>query len=300
MRSYSPNREGDDVNPYIALADIAISTILVVVVFFALDRLGMVNFRYKKSMQDFAQAVNNLPQAVRPKPQQGRHDPPGVQRWVFANRDLFLPLDPIHPDAPPQLTPGGKRALDGFARLLRQYHSKWQRIRVEGHTKPPQQNGPDNWDLSSRRAAAALQELETGGHISPWYFAVAGRAGQNPLHAVYVCCRPGSPSAAWAEKYLASKHVTFTEKDLGKDLTHDSAVKDSLPKIVRDGTPYFVEVNDDGGSIAFPAPADLRDDKRLNDLIQQFGRNERVEVCIEYTSKANARTGLQGLTLSKK
>ena len=81
MRSYSANRDGDEVNPYIALSDIAISVVLVVVFFVVLDRLSLVNFKYKKSMQDFSQAVDHdLPLAVRPRWEHGRNDPPGVQR----------------------------------------------------------------------------------------------------------------------------------------------------------------------------------------------------------------------------
>lgn len=286
MRSYSTG--DDDINPYIALSDIAISVVLVVVFFVALDRLGLVNFQYKQSMKDFDQAVtHDLPSAVRPRWEHGRHDPPGVQRWVFDGRSIFLPADPADPNAPPKLSPDGRQVFMAFAHILHKYRSNWRRIRVEGHTKPPEENAPDDWDLSARRAAVVVGQLEAGGSLPPWYFAVAGRAGQNPLHSIFVCSYPGTPATSRVENLLHSRGVTFSVKNLHQDLSGDAAVKDALPQIRRDGTPYFVEVDDEGGLTVFPAQDDPRHDAQLEGLIHKFGQNERVEVLIEYTSKSS-------------
>ena len=289
MRSYSSNQGGDEINPYIALSDIAISVVLVIIVFVALDRLGLANFKYKKSMDEFSRAVNHdLAPAVRPRWEQGRNDPPGVQRWVFDGRSIFLPANAADPNAPPELSPDGKRVFADFGKLLRKYQSNWRRIRVEGHTKPPEINAPDDWELSARRAAVVVGQIEAGGHIQPWYFAVSGRAGQNPLHSVYLCCYPGTPATIGVEAVLRSNGVTFAEKDLRKNLSGDAAVKDALPKISHDGTPYLVEVNDDGILSVFPARDNPRNNVLLGQLINRFGQNERVEVLIEYTAKGNS------------
>ena len=291
MRSYSSSRDGDEVNPYIALSDIAISVILIVVFFVALDRLSLANFKYKKSMQAFSQAVNHdLPPAVRPRWEHGRNDPPGVQRWVFDGRSIFLPANPADPNARPQLSPDGQRVFTDFSKILHKYKENWRRVRVEGHTKPPDANTPDDWDLSARRAGVVVQQLEIGGPIEPWFFAVSGRAGQNPLHSIFVCCDPGTTASKGIENLLSSRGITFAEKDFNKDLSRDPAVKDALPLIHRDGTPYIVEVNDDGSFIVFPAHDDPQDDAKLISLINQFVQNERVEVLIEYTSKGNRGT----------
>lgn len=291
MRSYSSSQSGDEINPYIALSDIAISVVLVIVVFVALDRLGLANFKYKKSMEEFSRAVNHdLLPAVRPRWEQGRNDPPGVQRWVFDGRSIFLPVNTADPNAPPKLSPDGQRVFIGFGKLLHKYKANWRRIRVEGHTKPPEVNAPDDWDLSARRSAVVVGQIELGGHIQPWYFAVSGRAGQNPLHSVFVCCYPGTQAAIGVEGVLRSQGVTFAEKDLRQDLSRDPAVKDALPKIAHTGTPYLVEVNDDGSSFVFPAHDDPRDNLLLRNLISRFGQNERVEVLIEYTAKGNRST----------
>jgi chemotaxis protein MotB len=288
MRSYSSGREGDDINPYIALSDIAISVVLIVVFFVALDRLSLANFKYKKSMADFSQAVNHdLPLAVRPRWEHGRNDPPGVQRWVFDGRSIFLPANPADPDAKPKLSPDGQRVFIDFGKILHKYRASWRRIRVEGHTKPPDPNAPDDWDLSARRAGVVVEQLETGGQIQPWFFAVSGRAGQNPLHSVFVCAHPGSASSQGIENVLRTHGVTFAEKDLSKDLSLDPAVKEAVPLMRRDGTPYIVEVNDDGVQSVFPARDDPKNNSKLLGLINRFSQNERVEVCIEYISKGN-------------
>ena len=286
MRTYSSGREGDDINPYIALSDIAISVVLIVVFFVALDRLSLASFKYKKSMDDFSQAVkHDLPLAVRPRCEHGRNDPPGVQRWVFDGRSIFLPTDPADPNAKPRLSRDGQRVFTDFGKILHKYRANWRRIRVEGHTKPPDPNAPDDWDLSARRAGVVVEQLETSGQIQPWFFAVSGRAGQNPLHSVFVCAHSGSTSLRGIESVLHAHGVTFAEKDLSKDLSLDPVVKDAVPLMSRDGTPYIVEVSDDGGQSVFPARDDPKDNSKLLGLISRFGQNERVEVCIEYVSK---------------
>ena len=240
-------------------------------------------------MDEFSRAVNHdLLPAVRPRWEQGRNDPPGVQRWVFDGRSIFLPVNTADPNAPPELSADGRRVFMDFGRLLHKYKVNWRRIRVEGHTKPPGTNAPDDWDLSARRSAIVVGQIEMGGHIQPWYFAVSGRAGQNPLHSVFVCCNPGTPNAAGVEGVLRSNGVTFAEKDLNQDLSRDPAVKDSLSKISRDGTPYLVEVNDDGSSAVFPARDNPHNNVLLKRLINRFNQNERVEVLIEYTAKGNS------------
>src|ERR1051325_5649883 len=122
----------DTLNPYIALADLTISVILIILFFAALGRLGLVNLKYKQAMDRFAATVATLPTSQRPRWERGRNDPPGVQRWVFEGRLLFAPVAQDRSDAAPRLTEEGREALSGFARLLQRNRAVWRRIRVEG------------------------------------------------------------------------------------------------------------------------------------------------------------------------
>lgn len=64
--------------------------------------------------------------------------------------------------------------------MLRKHKDKWRRIRIEGHTLPPKLGEPDDWELSSKRAAVVARVFASKGHIPSYLLAVAGRAGQDP------------------------------------------------------------------------------------------------------------------------
>jgi chemotaxis protein MotB len=273
VKSYSlPDDEGP--NPYIALSDLVICSLLVVVFFVALGRLGLVNVRYKHSMDEFAKAVQrDLPASTRPRWEQGRNDPPGVQRWVFDGRDLFAPGGA---DAAPILTADGGRVLSEFARLLKANRLHWSRIRVEGHTTPPNDNRRDDWELSVRRAAAVVRQIQAAGDIPPWYFAVAGRAGQNPLHKIILFAAQADPAIQNVEHQLRATGVSFSEKPLAQaaieGLTADPDARRYLMLVRGFHTSCVVEANDDGADDVFNAT----DTRRLDRVIKRFPFNERV------------------------
>ncbi len=180
----------DGANPYIALADLAINLVLVLAFFVAavnaLGRAGWEQIRYKDMQAEFRRAVETLPKAERPQENLGKNDPPGVQRWVFSGSGLFKPgtahfVQPVWQ---------GSHPLASFARLLKENQRQWRRIRVEGHTKPPNPGAPDEWELSAARAAMVTKVIAVRGHIPPHFLAVAGRAGQDPMNKA----SPGDPS----------------------------------------------------------------------------------------------------------
>lgn len=176
----------DDSNPYIALSDLALNLVLVLVFFVAalvvIGRSGWEDVKYKDAQQRVRLAVRDgLPESLRPN-NTPKNDPPGAQRWVFTNRQLFL-------EGQQALSREGRRVLTDFAKILCR-HPDWRRIRVEGHTRPPRPGEPDNWLLSAGRAAVVATAFTNDGGVKPYHVAVAGRAGQAPIDKKW----PDNPS----------------------------------------------------------------------------------------------------------
>lgn len=169
---------GDDLNPYIGVTDTAMNLLLVMLFFVAaLTAVGRVSWddiRYKEAQEAFRKAVQRLvAQPQRPRINAEKNDPPGTQRWVFKESQLFKP-------GTAQLTPNGKVVLDKFALALKDNADKWRRIRVEGHTLPTPKGQLDQWEAATDRAAVVARYLVRQG-IPPYFLATAGRGGQNPL-----------------------------------------------------------------------------------------------------------------------
>jgi len=286
-------RQQEELNPYIALSDLCISVILIIIFFVALGRLGLANNRYRKQMNAFNEAVQkDLPPAMRPRWDQGRNDPPGVQRWIFDGRTIFEPADPRQPNALPRLSQTGARMFAKFGKLLSRSRTEWRRIRVEGHTKPPDDNMPDDWDLSSRRAAVAVRELQTSGHISPWFFAVAGRAGQNPLWSVYVYTRSRDNVTLQLEHTLRTSGITYSEKPIPANATKDPILAAVTPLLSSYPPPYLIQADINGKS----RNVSIYNSFGMNKLVNDFGQNERVEVLIEYTARGTSSTRISTAT----
>lgn len=167
----------EDVNPYIAVADMALNVVLVMVFFVAaLTAIGRVSWedvRYKEAQQAFETSLKRLVEpARRPLLTLGKNDPPGTQRWRFRTTQLFKPNTA-------ELTPNGRVILLRFARALRENQDKWRRIRIEGHTVRTTRN--DRWEEATNRAAAVARFLVNEGKVAPWFLTTAGRGGQDPL-----------------------------------------------------------------------------------------------------------------------
>lgn len=172
----------DDLNPYVALTDTTLNLVLVLVFFVAaLTAVGRVSWddiRYKDAQKEFEQAVQRLITVnQRPITNIGKNDPPGTQRWVFANSALFTPGQAA-------LSPAGQVTLGRFALALRQNAGTWRRIRVEGHTLPTLVQQADRWEDATNRAAAVARFLVNNGEIPPYFIATAGRGGQDPLQGL--------------------------------------------------------------------------------------------------------------------
>ncbi len=187
----------DDTNPFIAFTDVGINLILIMVFFVVaiLTIAGIGQHKsaekklaqakasdeemeaapYRRAMREFYRAVmHDMPRPIRPRHIDANYlnDPAGTQRWSFLSTSLFYPQTA-------ELTPHGKTCLVEFARLLASHKDKWRRIRVEGHTMPPQRGERDDWELSAQRASVVARVFYGSG-ISPHFMAVAGRAGQAP------------------------------------------------------------------------------------------------------------------------
>ena len=172
----------DELNPYIALTDMAMNLVLVMVFLVAaLTSVGRVSWddvRYKDSQQVFAAAVEQrIPAVRRPSINLVKNDPPGTQRWVFANSSLFK-------TGTDTLAPNGMRTLDEFADALRANSNTWRRIRIEGHTMPTAAEGVDRWNDATSRATVIATYLVARGQIPPFFLATAGRGGQDPLEGL--------------------------------------------------------------------------------------------------------------------
>lgn len=179
MKSDVFKSQEDEINPYIALADLAITLVLILAFFVAaanaLGRTGWEQVRYREAQQEFRSALERqLPPRLQPQENSGKNDPLGVQRWTYPGCALFFP-------GTARLLPEGQQSLQMFARVLKSNKQLWRRIRVEGHTMPPAPGELDDWELSARRAASVARVIHAMGHIPSYYLAVAGRAGQNPV-----------------------------------------------------------------------------------------------------------------------
>lgn len=180
MTSRSGFRHETDVtNPIIAFADVLLSLVLILAFVTSAitlaGRVGWENIRYKESQQLVRDAVlRALEEDFRPYEEVGRNDPPGVQRWVFQTGQLFI-------QDSTELSERGVDILTRFAAVLRE-NGDWRRIRIEGHTQPPLESQDNDWELSATRAASVARVFTGPGAIEPWYLAVAGRAGQNPIN----------------------------------------------------------------------------------------------------------------------
>ena len=169
----------EELNPYVALTDTTLNLVLVMVFFVAaLTAVGRVSWddiRYKDAQKEFKLAVEKLI-VLNPRPitNVGKNDPPGTQRWVFANSALFTP-------GKATLSAAGEATLNRFALALRQNATTWRRIRVEGHTRPTLAQNADRWEDATNRAAAVARFLVNTGGIPPYFIATAGRGGQDPL-----------------------------------------------------------------------------------------------------------------------
>lgn len=199
----------EELNPYVALTDTTLNIILVMVFFVAtLSAVGRVawdDLRYKDAQKLFAQAVKRLiPAAQRPTINIGKNDPPGTQRWVFANSALFVP-------GKATLSANGESVLNRFSEALRQNGDTWRRIRVEGHTRPTLAQQADHWEDATDRAAAVARFLVNNGRIQPYYIATSGRGGQDPLPNVALT----DPAHARIEIVLEySKNAATTSKGI--------------------------------------------------------------------------------------
>lgn len=271
-------READTsegLNPYIALSDIVICLLLVVVFFVALGRLGLEDQQYRRAMEAFERAVQqSIPDDLRPMRETGRNDPPGVQRWVFTGRDLFVERSA----GDVQLTAEGKRSLSEFAQLLSVYHSSWRRIRVEGHTLPPRDSNSDDWELSATRAAVVARQIQTSGNIRPYFLAVAGRAGQNPLTKVLVYFRPSDSTTRKTLLELNQRRIIVSAKNIERD---PEAIAE-YQKRGQPPLPALFMVTDRGEERQLGT-----NNSSLNQLAERFLKNDRVEVLVEYTKNAS-------------
>ncbi len=267
-------KELDQINPYIVFSDLMISLVLVIVFFIALGKLNLVNMLYKRIMEAFEKKVQTLPEG-RPRWEHGRNDPPGVQRWVFDGRELFVPLIGENDMSPPRLTYEGEQALSRFARLLSESRNDWVRIRVEGHTQPFFDDAPDKWELSARRAAVVVRQIQIAGRIPPWFCAVAGRAGQNPLYKLILVTKPDNQQGLQLRKELDAGGVRYSYRS-----PDDKEYKTAYKSISSKYSAFLIE-RDGSGRDRYITNDNIINHK--SDIINHFKQNERVEVLIEYT-----------------
>lgn len=267
----------DQINPYIALSDLMISLVLVIIFFVALGKLNLVNIRYKRVMEAFEKKVQTLPEDRRPRWEHGRNDPPGVQRWVFDGRALFVPIVNDNDTSPPRLTPEGEQALSRFAQLLSEAKNDWTRIRVEGHTQPFFDDAPDRWDLSASRAAVVVRQIQIAGRIAPWFCAVAGRAGQNPLYKVILVSKENDPQGIQLRNDMNAAAVRYSYK------SPDAPDALSARREINNQYSAFLIERDGSNQDTYYTTGDSQSKRDM--LIRHFKQNERVEVLIEYTTK---------------
>lgn len=171
--------EAEPINPMIAFTDVLLNLVLILVfsiaVFTIIGQVGWEDVRYREAQLLLVDAVlRELPPEQQPYIDGGRHDPPGVQRWVFPSRLLFQNESTV-------LSEQGEQVLTGFARALRD-NGSWRRIRIEGHSQPPLTVQDNDWELSAARAGSVARLFTGPGMIAPWFLAVSSRAGQDPIN----------------------------------------------------------------------------------------------------------------------
>lgn len=167
-----------EINPYIAFTDLAFTLVLVLVMVVVTvtlyGRIGWDDIKYKQAQASVRTAViEAYPRKDRPFVNNGRNDPPGAQRWVFAQANLFR-------KGTATLTPSGRAVLLQFAGVVQSRQTMWRRLRIEGHTLPNRSGQQDEWLLSAQRAEQVAVLLQGAGHVPSYRMAIAGRAGQNP------------------------------------------------------------------------------------------------------------------------
>ncbi len=284
----------EGLNPYIALSDVLVGVALIFVLCVALGRLGRADDRYRRAQARFRSAVENARQSgefpIRPELISFKNDPPGAQRWAFAGSALFQ-VQGSAGAGHPILTPSGARSLRVFAGLLRAHQARWQRIRVEGHTRPPMDQMTDDWELSSARAAEVARRLVEFGKIRPYYFAVAGRAGQNPAFKVMLFYETGDSLVAGLRRQLSAAQIAHSARDVKED---PAALQDLAGWMGR--APGRREVLGQAPSPSLPVFVTLEGDWQervetaskpevLQRIRDRYPRNDRVEVIVEYTNK---------------
>lgn len=174
-----PTPSTPELNFYVAYTDMALTMVLVMTLISVLitlfGRIGWDNIQYKQAQEEVRREVlHAFPAALAPYVNGGKNDPPGAQRWVFSQRNLFQP-------GTATLTPESRILLLRFAHIVKSHDDLWKRLRIEGHTLPPVGQAPDNWRLSAERAEMVTRIFSGAGHIPAYKMAIAGRAGQNPL-----------------------------------------------------------------------------------------------------------------------
>ncbi len=168
------------INPYIATTDVMISVVLVFVLMLvsttvvsaARSVMGEANDRVQRRLHEVQTAVLAMPAELRPELDEGRNDPIGTQRWRFTGARFFEPESTV-------LTAEGRAAFETFGLVLARIDS-WRRIRVEGHTATPRSDGSDDWEGSALLSSAVVRAFVEVHGLEPWFFAVAGRGGQDP------------------------------------------------------------------------------------------------------------------------
>lgn len=188
-------------NFYIAYTDMAFTMVLVMTLITVLvvlyGRIGWDDIQYKKAQSQIQREVAQVYAKSRfpaPYVNKGRNDPPGAQRWVFNQQNLFEP-------GTARLTPRSRRNLLTFAKVVREHDDQWRRLRIEGHTRPPRGQEGDNWQLSAARAEMVARIFSGAGHIPAYKMAIAGRAGQNPI---FKKTHPGNERVEILIEYAAS------------------------------------------------------------------------------------------------
>lgn len=287
-----------DVNPYIAFSDLVVSVALVFVLCVALGKLGLLDQNYTAPQQEFAAAVKDkLDPSFRPVWTRAKNDPPGAQRWVFPGATLFAPTRIVagHP-APPALTPAGSRALGAFATVLSDFKGTWQRIRIEGHTRPPQEENKDDWELSAARAAVVARRIRDAGHVQTYYLAVSGRAGQNPSVKLILFTAPNTTDTSDTRRIRTNfrrNGVSYSEKRVATTEELPLLITESLRGMGLESQANDLTAQAQGSALPFvlalyPQQAMLisgSDAPGLAKIIQRFPDNDRVEIIVEYTGR---------------
>ncbi len=195
MRGLISDSTAEPVNPYIALADSTLNLVLVLVLFIATVLLAILQKEdtHKTSQATFEKRSRPCPAPCGPTALKytEQNDPPGTQRWVFADHLLFKKGTAV-------LTPEGQRTLNAFVAVLAKHGDVWRRVRIEGHTVRTADRQGDDWALATNRAATVARLLTSGTcKINAKYIATAGRGARTAARL----SGPGRPSGARGDHY---------------------------------------------------------------------------------------------------